>query len=95
MARSDACRCWSVPEMPRDQGSRWKLSGCFSALPPIPSNSDPQRIIVGDLEVPLPGDGLLRLAGADTRKYEARIISAVDIVNNKATERDAWPGPLR
>jgi adenylate cyclase len=44
-------------------------------------DSDPQRIIIGDLEVPLPNDGLLRLADIDLRKHEARTISAVDVIN--------------
>ncbi len=47
-------------------------------------DSGPQRIIVGDLEVPLPGDGLLRLAGADARKRESRTISATDVINSDA-----------
>jgi adenylate cyclase len=50
----------------------------------------PQRIIVGDLEMPLPSDGLLRLAGADARKHESRTISAVDVVNGDAVPR--WRG---
>jgi adenylate cyclase len=49
----------------------------------------PQRIIVGDLEMPLPSDGLLRLAGADARKHESRTISAVDVVNGDAVPRMA------
>ena len=47
-------------------------------------DSGPQRIIVGDLEMPLPGDGLLRLAGADARKRELRTISATDVINSDA-----------
>ena len=47
-------------------------------------DSGPQRIIVGDLEMPLPGDGLLRLAGADAGKRELRTISATDVINSDA-----------
>jgi adenylate cyclase len=47
-------------------------------------DSDPQRIIVGDLEVPLSSDGLLRLASTDTAKHEARTISALDVINSDA-----------
>jgi adenylate cyclase len=47
-------------------------------------DSEPQRIIVGDLEVPLSSDGLLRLAGADTSQHQARTVSALDVINSDA-----------
>jgi adenylate cyclase len=47
-------------------------------------DSEPQRIIIGDLEVPLSSDGLLRLAGADTSLHQARTISALDVINSDA-----------
>jgi len=47
-------------------------------------DSEPQRIIIGDLEVPLSSDGLLRLAGADASSHEARTISALDVINSDA-----------
>jgi adenylate cyclase len=65
----------------------------FQRSPAYSVDSGPQRIIVGDLEVPLPGDGMLRLAGADTSKREARTISAVELVNN-ATERSRLAGAI-
>jgi adenylate cyclase len=65
----------------------------FQRSPAYSVDSSPQRIIVGDLEVPLPGDGMLRLAGADTSKREARTISAVELVNN-ATERSRLAGAI-
>ena len=65
----------------------------FQRSPAYSVDSDPQRIIVGDLEVPLPSDGLLRLAGADTGKHVARTISAIDIVNN-AAERARLAGAI-
>lgn len=47
-------------------------------------DTEPQRIIVGDLEVPLPSDGLLRLVGMDAGRRGPRTISAVEIINNPA-----------
>ena len=65
----------------------------FQRSPAYTVDTNPQRIILGNLEVPLPADGFLRLAGADTRKPEARTISAVDIVNN-AAERTRLAGAI-
>lgn len=65
----------------------------FQRSPAYTVDSGPQRIIVGDLEVLLPSDGLLRLAGADTSRQVARTISAVDIVNS-ATERARLAGAI-
>ena len=45
-------------------------------------DSEPQRIIVGGLEVPLSSDGLLRLTGADNSKRDSRTISALDVINS-------------
>jgi adenylate cyclase len=45
-------------------------------------DSEPQRIIIADLEVPLPSDGLLRLAGIDAGKRTSRTISALDVINS-------------
>lgn len=47
-------------------------------------DAGPQRIIVGDLQVPLPNDGLMRLAGADVGKRPSRTISALDVINSDA-----------
>ncbi|MBR1213987.1 adenylate/guanylate cyclase domain-containing protein [Bradyrhizobium sp. JYMT SZCCT0180] len=66
----------------------------FERAPAYSVDANPQRIIVGDLEVPLPGDGLLRLAGADIRKREARTISAADVVNNSAMQRARLAGAI-
>jgi len=65
----------------------------FQRSPAYTVDSNPQRIIIGDLEVPLPTDGFLRLAGADADKYATRTISAVEIVNN-ATERARLAGTV-
>ena len=65
----------------------------FQRSPVYTVDSGPQRIIVGDLELPLSGDGLLRLAGTDTSKHETHTISAVEIVNN-ATERARLAGAI-
>ncbi|MDI1261940.1 MAG: adenylate/guanylate cyclase domain-containing protein [bacterium] len=43
----------------------------------------PPRLIAGSLEIALPNDGLLRLAGADLHR-EANSISAIEIVGNPA-----------
>jgi adenylate cyclase len=58
----------------------------FQRSPAYTVDTNPQRIIVGDLEMPLPGDGMLRLAGGDLRKQPSRTISAVDVVNNAAEQ---------
>ena len=47
-------------------------------------DTEPQRIIVGDLQIRLPSDGLLRLAGTDAGKRLSRTISASEIINNEA-----------
>lgn len=47
-------------------------------------DTEPQRIIVGDLQVPLSSDGLLRLVGTDAGKRQSRTISASEIVNSEA-----------
>lgn len=65
----------------------------FQRSPAYTVDSGPQRIILGDLEVPLPGEGMLRLAGTETRKRETRTISAADIVNN-AGERARLAGAI-
>ena len=65
----------------------------FQRSPSYSVDSGPQRIIVGDIEVPLPSDGLLRLVRADASKNEARTISAADIVNT-ATERARLAGAI-
>lgn len=65
----------------------------FQRSPVYTVDSGPQRIIVGELELPLPSDGMLRLVGGDIRKQEARTISAVDVVNN-ATERTRLAGAI-
>jgi adenylate cyclase len=65
----------------------------FQRSPAYSVDSGPQRIIVGDLEVPLSSDGMLRLVGADGRKQEARTISAVNVVNN-AIERARLAGAI-
>lgn len=54
----------------------------FQRSPAFTVDANPQRVMLGNLEVPLPTDGFLRLAGADTRKAAARTISAVDVVNS-------------
>ena len=65
----------------------------FQRSPSYSVDSGPQRIIVGDIEVPLPSDGLLRLVRADASKNEARTISAANIVNT-ATERARLAGAI-
>src|SRR6185503_16700606 len=65
----------------------------FQRAPAYSVDSGPQRIIVGDLELPLPNDGMLRLAGADVRSQHAHTISAVEIVNN-AAERARLAGAI-
>jgi len=65
----------------------------FQRSPTYTVDANPQRIIVGDLEVPLPSDGLLRLAGADTNKQHARTVSAVEIVGD-ATARARLAGAI-
>ena len=65
----------------------------FQRSPSYSVDSGPQRIIVGDIEVPLPSDGLLRLVRADASKNEARTISAADIVDT-ATERARLAGAI-
>jgi adenylate cyclase len=65
----------------------------FQRSPAFTVDSGPQRIIIGDLEVPLPSEGMLRLAGADTGKPETRTISAADIVDD-ATERTRLAGAI-
>ncbi len=65
----------------------------FQRSPAYTVDTGPQRIILGDLEVPLPGEGMLRLAGTDTPKLETRRISATDIVSN-ATERARLAGAI-
>ena len=65
----------------------------FQRSPAYTVDSGPQRIIVGDLEVPLPSEGMLRLAGTETSKRETRTISATDIVNN-AAERARLAGAV-
>ena len=54
----------------------------FQRAPAYTVDTGPQRIIVGDLDVPLPSEGMLRLVGSETSKPETRTISAADIVNN-------------
>jgi adenylate cyclase len=46
-------------------------------------DTEPQRIIVGDLQVPLTSDGLFRLAGTDIGKRQSRTISASEIINSE------------
>jgi adenylate cyclase len=65
----------------------------FQRSPAYTVDSSPQRIIIGDLDVPLPSDGLLRLAGAGIGKHEARTISAVDVIKN-ATARARLAGAI-
>ncbi|MGH6712247.1 MAG: CHASE2 domain-containing protein [Bradyrhizobium sp.] len=65
----------------------------FQRSPAYSVETGPQRIIIGDLGVPLPSDGMLRLAGSDSRKQEARTISAVDVVD-KASERARLAGAI-
>jgi adenylate cyclase len=65
----------------------------FQRSPAYNVDSGPQRIILGDLEVPLPSDGFLRLAGADAGNHATRTVSAVEIVNN-ATERARLAGAI-
>ncbi len=40
--------------------------------------------MVGDLKIPLPRDGLLRLSSVDPGERDARTISAVDLIEDKA-----------
>jgi adenylate cyclase len=65
----------------------------FQRYPAYSVDSGPQRIILGDLEVPLPSDGLLRLAGGDARRKLPRTISAIDVVNT-GTERARLAGAI-
>ena len=45
---------------------------------------DPQSLLVGDLKIPLPRDGLLRLSPFDPREHDARTIPAIDVIEGKA-----------
>ena len=65
----------------------------FQRSPAYSVDADPQRIIVGDLEVPLSRDGQLRLADADFAKSHAHTISAIDVINNSA-ERGRIAGAI-
>ena len=56
----------------------------FQRSPAYSVDSEPQRIIVGDLEVPLSSDGLLRLAGTTASRRQARAIAAIDVINAPA-----------
>ena len=47
--------------------------------------SDAQLLAVGHQKIPLPRDGLLRLAPVDPRSRDARTISAVDVIADRAT----------
>jgi adenylate cyclase len=42
----------------------------------------PNRIEIGDLEVPLPRDALLRLAGAAPKTHDTRTISATEVIDH-------------
>ncbi|MGB8401848.1 CHASE2 domain-containing protein [Bradyrhizobium sp.] len=47
--------------------------------------SQPPRLLLSDLKIPLSRDGLLRLAPVDISEHEARTISAIDIIRDGST----------